>query len=77
MFQFIILFAYCLIAAAAIAMTLLEGWTHHDRWTLRRMAGLVACLAWPVVAVAFVLHNLIASRHQRHQPEFLANAAER
>jgi hypothetical protein len=77
LFQFIILSAYCLIAAAVIAVTLLEGWTNHDRWTLHRIAGLVACVFWPLTALVFILHNIVASQTARRPPEFLTGVAAR
>lgn len=57
MFQTFIIALYGAITAIAIGMTLLEGWVNHDRWTLHRIAGLIACLFWPLTFVFFLLHG--------------------
>jgi hypothetical protein len=77
LFLFAVLAFYSVVAAAAIGMTLLEGWANRDGWTLRRAAGLVACLFWPLVAVVFILHNLFSSLGTHRQPPLLARAAGR
>ncbi|WP_200959428.1 hypothetical protein [Rhizobium sp. Root1203] len=43
-------------------MTLLEGWTFHGGWTLARMVGLVLCLVWPLLVIAFLLHNYVSRK---------------
>jgi hypothetical protein len=50
---------YGLVAAAAMAATALEGWIHHDGWRARRLAGLAACLLWPLLLTAFLLHGSV------------------
>jgi hypothetical protein len=37
----------------------LEGWANHDGFTLHRLAGLFACLLWPLTLVVFILHGCI------------------
>nr|WP_246713704.1 hypothetical protein [Rhizobium esperanzae] len=51
---------YGLVALAAVAVTLLEGWANHDGLTLHRLAGLFACLIWPLTLLVFVLHGCLA-----------------
>ncbi|EJC73693.1 hypothetical protein Rleg10DRAFT_2154 [Rhizobium leguminosarum bv. trifolii WSM2012] len=60
MFEAAIVLLYCLVALAAVAVTLLEGWANHDGLTLHRLAGLFACLLWPLTLLIFVLHGCIA-----------------
>ncbi|MGO4136644.1 hypothetical protein ACEQ6A_19080 [Rhizobium brockwellii] len=60
MFETAIVLLYGLVAVAAMAVTLLEGWANHDGVTLHRLAGLVACLLWPLTLVVFILHGCIA-----------------
>nr|WP_246724585.1 hypothetical protein [Rhizobium phaseoli] len=51
---------YGLVAVAALAVTLLEGWANHDGLTLHRLAGLFACLLWPLTLLVFILHGVVA-----------------
>ncbi|SCW30161.1 hypothetical protein SAMN02927900_00383 [Rhizobium mongolense subsp. loessense] len=51
--------AYCLVAVLFLTMTLLEGWANHDRWTLARLAGAVACILWPLTLVVLLVHMLV------------------
>ncbi|RXT28984.1 hypothetical protein B5P46_09630 [Rhizobium leguminosarum] len=60
MFETAIVLLYGLVAVAAMAVTLLEGWANHDGLTLHRLAGLLACLLWPLTLVVFILHGCIA-----------------
>ncbi|MFF0919698.1 hypothetical protein ACFYE8_08330 [Rhizobium leguminosarum] len=60
MFETAIVLLYGLVAVAAMAVTLLEGWANHDGVTLHRLAGLLACLVWPLTLVVFILHGCIA-----------------
>ena len=60
MFEAAIVLLYGLVALAAMAVTLLEGWANHDGLTLHRLAGLLACLLWPLTLLVFVLHGSIA-----------------
>ncbi|ACE90318.1 hypothetical protein AMC90_CH01264 [Rhizobium phaseoli] len=59
MFEAAIVLLYGLVTAAAVAVTMLEGWTNHDGLTLHRLAGLIACLLWPLTLVVFVLHGCV------------------
>ncbi|MBB4479915.1 hypothetical protein [Rhizobium etli] len=59
MFEAAIVLLYGLVTAAAIAVTMLEGWANHDGVTLHRLAGLIACLLWPLTLVLFVLHGCV------------------
>ncbi|MBY4607794.1 hypothetical protein K6M90_09020 [Rhizobium sp. 9T] len=59
MFEAAIVLLYGLVTAAAIAVTMLEGWANHDGLTLHRLAGLVACLLWPLTLVLFILHGCV------------------
>jgi hypothetical protein len=43
-------------------MTALEGWTFHGGWTLQRTMGLLLCLAWPLLVIAFLLHDRLSRR---------------
>ncbi|MBX5083996.1 hypothetical protein HJB56_14680 [Rhizobium lentis] len=56
MFEAAIVLLYGLVAAAAMAVTMLEGWANHDGLTLHRLAGLIACLLWPLTLLLFILH---------------------
>jgi hypothetical protein len=58
-FEAAIVLLYGLVAVAAMAVTLLEGWANHDGFTLHRLAGLFACLLWPLTLVVFILHGCI------------------
>ncbi|MEH7904727.1 hypothetical protein V7794_26535 [Rhizobium laguerreae] len=60
MFEAAIVLLYGLVAVAAMAVTLLEGWANHDGLTLHRLAGLLACLLWPLTLLVFILHRCIA-----------------
>ncbi|MBB4237499.1 hypothetical protein [Rhizobium esperanzae] len=60
MFEAAIVLLYGLVALAAVAVTLLEGWANHDGLTLHRLAGLFACLIWPLTLLVFVLHGCLA-----------------
>ena len=60
MFEATIFLLYGLVAAAAMAVTILEGWANHDGLTLHRLAGLIACLLWPLTLLLFILHGCIA-----------------
>ena len=60
MFEAAIFLLYGLVAAAAMAVTMLEGWANHDGFTLHRLAGLLACLVWPLTLLLFILHGCIA-----------------
>ncbi|EJT06963.1 hypothetical protein [Rhizobium sp. CCGE 510] len=60
MFEAAIVLLYGLVALAAMAVTLLEGWANHDGLTLHRLAGLFACLLWPLTLLVFVLHGCVA-----------------
>ncbi|MBY3042436.1 hypothetical protein [Rhizobium leguminosarum] len=60
MFETAIVLLYGLVAVAAMAVTLLEGWANHDGVALHRLAGLFACLLWPLTLVVFILHGCIA-----------------
>ncbi|PDV88430.1 hypothetical protein CO652_10120 [Rhizobium sp. H4] len=57
MFEAAIVLLYGLVTAVAIAITVLEGWANHDGLTFHRLAGLIACLLWPVTLLVFVLHG--------------------
>lgn len=57
MFHTLIIVLYGAVAAIALGVSLLEGWVNHDRWTVHRIAGLIACLFWPLPLVFFVLHG--------------------
>ncbi|MBB3657202.1 hypothetical protein FHX15_002434 [Rhizobium sp. BK650] len=57
MFHSLILVLYGAIAGIALAVTLLEGWVNHDRWTIHRIAGMIACLFWPLPLAFFILHG--------------------
>ena len=59
MFEAAIVLLYGLVALAAMAVTLLEGWANHDGLTLYRLAGLFACLLWPLTLLLFVLHGSV------------------
>lgn len=59
MFEAAIVLLYGLVTAAAIAVTMLEGWANRDGLTLHRLAGLIACLLWPLTLVLFVLHGCV------------------
>ncbi|MGO7032395.1 hypothetical protein ELI49_05695 [Rhizobium ruizarguesonis] len=59
MFEAAIVLLYGLVAVAAMAVTLLEGWANHAGFTLYRLAGLFACLLWPLTLLVFVLHGCI------------------
>ncbi|MDM9620092.1 hypothetical protein [Rhizobium sp. S96] len=41
-------------------MSFLEGWAHHDRWTMRRIAGLLCALIWPLMLAFFLLHGRLS-----------------
>jgi hypothetical protein len=58
-FEAAIVLLYGLVTAAAMAVTMLEGWANHDGLTLHRLAGLIACLLWPLTLVLFVLHGCV------------------
>ncbi|EJB03617.1 hypothetical protein GGI64_006129 [Rhizobium leguminosarum] len=60
MFEAAIVLLYGLVAVAAMAVTLLEGWTNHDGLTLHRLAGLFACMLWPLTILLFILHGCVA-----------------
>ncbi|MBY5648232.1 hypothetical protein HFO45_08160 [Rhizobium leguminosarum] len=60
MFETAIVLLYGLVAVAAMAVTLLEGWANHDGLTLHRLAGLLACLVWPLTLLVFILHGCVA-----------------
>ncbi|MBB4442145.1 MULTISPECIES: hypothetical protein [Rhizobium] len=60
MFETAIVLLYGLVAVAAMAVTLLEGWANHAGLTLHRLAGLLACLIWPLTLLVFILHGCIA-----------------
>ncbi|AHF83121.1 membrane protein [Rhizobium leguminosarum bv. trifolii WSM1689] len=60
MFEATIVLLYGLVALAAMAITLLEGWANHDGLTVYRLAGLLACLLWPLTLLVFILHGCIA-----------------
>ena len=60
MFEATIFLLYGLVAAAAMAVTILEGWANHDGLTLHRLAGLFACLLWPLTLLLFILHGCVA-----------------
>ncbi|RWX06769.1 hypothetical protein EHI42_30835 [Rhizobium hidalgonense] len=60
MFEAAIVLLYGFVALAAIAVTLLEGWANHDGLTLPRLAGLFACLLWPLTLLVFILHGCVA-----------------
>ncbi|MBX5157178.1 MULTISPECIES: hypothetical protein [unclassified Rhizobium] len=60
MFEAAIVLLYGLVAVAALAVTLLEGWANHDGLTLHRLAGLFACLLWPLTLLIFILHGFVA-----------------
>ncbi|ANP84741.1 hypothetical protein [Rhizobium leguminosarum] len=60
MFETAIVLLYGFVAVAAMAVTLLEGWANHDGLTLHRLAGLLACLLWPLTLLVFILHGCIA-----------------
>ncbi|NEJ71681.1 hypothetical protein GR197_14190 [Rhizobium phaseoli] len=60
MFEAAIVLLYGLVAVAALAVTLLEGWANHDGLTLHRLAGLFACLLWPLTLLVFILHGVVA-----------------
>jgi hypothetical protein len=51
---------YGAVAAIAFSVTLLEGWVNHDRWTVHRIAGLIACLFWPLPLLFFILHGSVS-----------------
>ncbi|PDT08781.1 hypothetical protein [Rhizobium sp. M1] len=59
MFEAAIVLLYGLVTAAAIAVTMLEGWANRDGLTLHRLAGLIACLLWPLTLVLFILHGCV------------------
>jgi len=58
-FEAAIVLLYGFVAAAAMAVTLLEGWANHDGLTLHRLAGLFACLLWPLTLLVFILHGCV------------------
>jgi hypothetical protein len=58
-FEAAIVLLYGLVTAAAMAVTMLEGWANHDGLTLHRLAGLIACLLWPLTLVLFILHGCV------------------
>lgn len=60
MFEATIFLLYGLVAVAAMAVTILEGWANHDGLTLHRLAGLIACLLWPLTLLLFILHGCVA-----------------
>jgi len=60
LFEATIFLLYGLVAAAAMAVTILEGWANHDGLTLHRLAGLFACLLWPLTLLLFILHGCVA-----------------
>lgn len=60
MFETVIFLLYGLVAAAAMVVTMLEGWANHDGLTLYRLAGLIACLLWPLTLLLFLLHGCFA-----------------
>jgi hypothetical protein len=57
--------AYGLVAALFMTMTLLEGWANHDGWTLARLAGAVACILWPLTVALLLLHMLASAATPR------------
>ena len=59
MFEAAIVLLYGFVAAAAMVVTLQEGWANHDGLTLHRLAGLFACLLWPLTLLVFILHGCV------------------
>jgi hypothetical protein len=59
-FEAAIFLLYGLVAMIAMAVTILEGWANHDGLTLHRLAGLLACLLWPLTLLVFILHGCVA-----------------
>ncbi|MBB4194139.1 hypothetical protein GGE45_003757 [Rhizobium aethiopicum] len=59
MFEAAIVLLYGLVAVTAMAVTLLEGWANHAGLTFHRLAGLLACLLWPLTLLLFVLHGSV------------------
>ncbi|HEV7309727.1 hypothetical protein [Ensifer sp.] len=59
-------FAYSLTALFLLAMTFLEGMQGRAGWNIYRIAGLLACLVWPVLFVylmfKFASRNRISQR---------------
>jgi len=53
---------YAAISAACLLITFLEGWTEHDRYTPSRIAGLAACIVWPLILLAPLVHAALRPR---------------
>jgi hypothetical protein len=53
---------YAAISAACLLITFLEGWTEHDRYTPLRLAGLAACVLWPLILLLPVIHAALGPR---------------
>lgn len=57
---------WLLPAAVSFALTYLEGVSAGEgRWTLWRVAGLLACLLWPLTLPVFVAFALLHARSAR------------
>ena len=53
---------YAAISAACFLITFLEGWAEHDRYTPSRIAGLAACIVWPLILLAPLVHAALGPR---------------
>ncbi|MDR6663837.1 hypothetical protein [Rhizobium sp. 1399] len=60
MFHTLMIVLYGAVAAIALGVTLLEGWVNHDRWTVHRIGGLIACILWPLPLAFFILHGSVS-----------------
>jgi hypothetical protein len=58
----IFVIAYAAAAAVCMAATSLEGWVNHDRFGPWRIAGLAACLFWPLVLLLPLIHAAAGPR---------------
>jgi len=53
---------YAAISAACVVLTFLEGWAEHDGYGALRVAGLLACIAWPLILLAPAVHAALGPR---------------
>lgn len=53
---------YAAISAACVVLTFLEGWTEHAGYGPLRLAGLLACILWPLILLAPLVHAALGPR---------------
>lgn len=68
---------YGVVAAACVLATVIEGRRNRERFGLMHLAGLLLCLAWPLLVLFLLLLSLFGEPGRRRVRYIVQGSVER